>query len=473
MKIIKSALFVILSFVIFTSHAQKTKKQKFPYKDSSLSVEVRVNDLLERMTLEEKISQMNMLSLNKLKLDKNGKVSQKSLDSLFKGGSIGTLESPIIGVDEISKLSEAADSYLRKNTRLGIPAIQIAECLHGQLAFGATIFPQTIAQGSTWNPELIKNMGATIAQEASLSGVDQALSPIFDLARDPRYGRVEECFGEDPFHVAEMGKSFVIGMQGDPSITKTKIPDNKLMCTAKHYVAYSSPIAGINLGPNNLGPRDLRDLHLYPFKKVIQEANIYAVMPAYNEVNGIPLHSNTYLMKDILRKELGFKGYVFSDYEAIAMLNYFHKVTEDKAATAISALEAGIDLEAPAPFAYSELADLVETGKVEIALIDKAVSNILTAKFKAGLFDNLYVAPKKVSSLIHTEAAVNLAREIAEESIILLKNENNRLPLDVTKLKSIAVIGPNADQVQYGDYSDKRQRIWSDHFRRHYEVNQE
>lgn len=453
MKIIKTALFTILSFVIFMSHAQKNKQQKFPYKDSSLSVEVRVNDLLERMTFEEKISQMNMLSLNKLKLDKSGKVSQKSLDSLFKGGSIGTLESPFIGVDQISKLSEAADNYLRKNTRLGIPAIQIAECLHGQLAFGATIFPQAIAQGSTWNPELIQKMGATIAQEASLSGVDQALSPIFDLARDPRYGRVEECFGEDPFHVAEMGISFVIGMQGDPSITKTNIPNNKLMCTAKHYVAYSTPIAGINLGPNNLGPRDLRDLHLYPFKKVIQEANIYAVMPAYNEVNGIPMHSNKYLMTDILRKELGFKGYVFSDYEAIAMLNYFHKVTEDKAATAISALEAGIDLEAPTSFAYSELADLVESGKVEIALIDKAVRNILTAKFKAGLFDKPYKAPKKVSSLIHTEASVNLAREIAEESIILLKNENNQLPLDVTKLKSIAVIGPNADQVQYGDYS--------------------
>ena len=454
MKIIKPAFTIILYFLIFTScSAQKNSKQTTPYKDSNLPVETRVNDLLKRMTLEEKISQMNMLSLSKLKLDKKGKVSQESLDSLFKGGSIGTLESPFIGVDEISKLSEAADNYLRKNTRLGIPAIQIAECLHGQLAFGATIFPQTIAQGSTWNPELIEKMGAAIAQEASLSGVDQALSPIFDLARDPRYGRVEECFGEDPFLVAEMGKAFVIGMQGDPSITMTHIPDNKLMCTAKHYVAYSTPIAGINLGPNNLGPRDLRDLHLYPFKKVIQEANIYSVMPAYNEVNGIPMHSNKYLMKDVLRNELGFNGYVFSDYEAIAMLNYFHKVTEDKAATAISALEAGIDLEAPTSFAYSQLPNLVKTGKVDIALIDQAVSNILTAKFKAGLFDKPYKAPKKVSSLIHTQESVNLAHEIAEESIILLKNENNQLPLDATKLKSIAVIGPNADQVQYGDYS--------------------
>ncbi len=453
MKTIKPALLAILYFVISASYAQKNSKQKFPYKDNSLSVEVRVNDLLERMTLEEKISQMNMLSLSHLKLDQNGNVSRESLDSLFKGESIGTLESPFIGVDEISKLSEAADTYLRKSTRLGIPAIQIAECLHGQLAFGATIFPQTIAQGSTWNPELIEKMGAVIAQEASLSGVDQALSPIFDLARDPRYGRVEECFGEDPFHVAEMGKAFVVGMQGDPSVTKKMLLENKLICTAKHYVAYSTPIAGINLGPNNLGPRDFRDLHLYPFKKAIQEANIYAVMPAYNEVNGIPLHSNKYLMKDILRNELGFEGYVFSDYEAIAMLNYFHKVTEDRAATAISALEAGIDLEAPTSFAYSELPNLVHTGKVEIALIDQAVRNILTAKFKAGLFDRPYMAPKKVSNLIHTISSVQLAREIAEESIILLKNENNQLPLDVSTLNSIAVIGPNADQVQYGDYS--------------------
>ena len=429
------------------------QNKKPPYKDSALEVELRVKDLLGRMTLEEKISQMNMLSLSALELDENEVVDVSSLENLFQGKSIGCLESPFIGVDQIAKLSEAADSYLRSKTRLGIPAIQIAECLHGQLAFGATIFPQAIAQGSTWNPDLIQKMSSVIAEEASLSGVDQALSPLFDLARDPRYGRVEECYGEDPFHVAEMGKAFVIGMQGDPEFTKNQIPDNKLMCTAKHFVAYSSPIAGINLGPNNVGPRDLRDLHMYPFKKVIQEANIYSVMPAYNEVNGIPMHSNEYLMKDILRGELGFKGYVFSDYEAIWMLEHFHKVTHNKAETAIETIKAGIDLEAPKPYAFSELAELVKTGKIDSALINQAVSNILTAKFKAGLFDKPYTAPHKVSDLIHTQKSKFLAREIAEESIILLKNEADLLPLDVSKLRSIAVIGPNADQVQYGDYS--------------------
>ncbi len=432
-------------------HAQ----DDLPYKNATLPVEQRVADLLSRMTLDEKIRQMSMLSLRKLKTDEKGRVTENSLSRLFKGESVGCLESPFIGVEEIAKYSEAADRYLRENTRLGIPAIQIAECLHGQLAFGATIFPQAIAQGSTWNPELIRKMGEVIAKEATASGVDQALSPLFDLARDPRYGRVEECFGEDPFHVAEMGKAFVIGMQGSPEITKNHIPDNHLMCTAKHFVAYSTPIAGINLGPNEVGERSLRDLHLYPFKKAVQEANIYSVMPSYNEVNGIPLHAHKHYIRDILRSEYDFNGYVFSDYGAIQMLEFFHKVSDNKKETALLALQAGIDLEAPQPYAYSPsvLKKMVKDGELDIRYIDEAVAHILTAKFKAGLFDKSYEAPKQISKLVHTEDAVNLARKIAEESVVLLKNEDDLLPLKISDYKSIAVIGPNADRVQYGDYS--------------------
>lgn len=451
----KGSLFIAIFImsILVTSCGHQDAKQQMPYKNSSLSVEERVEDLLGRMTLEEKISQMNMLSLNSLHPDINGDLPLDSLDKLFKGKSIGCLESPFTGVDEIARLSEAADNYFREHTRLGIPAIQIAECLHGQLAFGATIFPQALAQGSTWNTDLIMKMAGVIAGEASLSGVDQALSPLFDLARDPRYGRVEECYGEDPFHVAEMGKAFVVGMQGDPVITQEHIPDGKLICTAKHYVAYSTPVAGINLGPNNVGPRDLRSLHLYPFKKSIQEANIYAVMPAYNEVNGIPMHANIFLMKDVLRDEFGFEGYVFSDYIGIWMLEHFHKTAGDKSEAALQAMQAGIDLEAPQTYAYSELVELINAGRLDISLIDEAVRNILTVKFKAGLFDKAYHVPGTVSSLIHTEESMSLARIVAEESIILLKNEDNLLPLDVSSLNSIAVIGPNADQVQYGDYS--------------------
>jgi len=336
---------------------------------------------------------------------------------------------------------------------LGIPAIQVdLGGIHGQLAYGATNFPQSIGQGSTWNPELVKRMAEVIAYEASLTGCDQLFAPLFDLARDPRYGRVEECFGEDPYLVAEMGKAFVVGMQGNPEITKEGIQKGHLIGTAKHFVAYCTPTAGINIAPVEVGPRDLRDLHLYPFEKAVREANVYSIMPAYNEVNGIPVHASEYLLRDILRKEYGFKGYVFADYGAVGMLQNTHKITANKAETAVLALKAGVDQEGSA-YAYAELIDLAKKDKEIAALVDEAVKNILTVKFRAGLFDRPYVAPQEVSALVHTKESVQLAREIAEESIVLLKNQDNLLPLKLSGLKSIAVVGPNANQVQYGDYS--------------------
>ena len=190
-------------------------QEQIPYKNPNLPVEERVQDLLRRMTLEEKVDQLNMKSLNALQMDQKDQVTDSSLVRLFQGRSIGCLESPFVEHSKVAQYSEAADQYLRTQTRLGIPAIQIAECLHGQMALGTTIFPQAIGLGSTWNPELIKQMASVIAAEASLSGVDQALSPLFDLARDPRYGRVEECYGEDPCLVKEMGVAFVTGMQGE------------------------------------------------------------------------------------------------------------------------------------------------------------------------------------------------------------------------------------------------------------------
>ena len=451
-----AAIMLLVNFSVWFSEVDA--QEHAAYKNQELSVDVRISDLLSRMTLEEKIGQMTMRSLRDLKTDPNGHVTKASLEELFKGASVGCLESPFIGVEEIAKYSAAADKYLRENTRLGIPAIQIAECLHGQLAFGATIFPQAIALGSTWNPDLIRKMGETIAKEASAGGVDQALSPLFDLARDPRYGRVEECYGEDPYHVAEMGKAFVIGMQGDPLITKDSIPEGHLMCTAKHFVAYSTPVAGINLGPNEVGERSLRDLHLYPFKKVVKDANIYSVMPSYNELNGIPLHAHSYLIRDVLRKEYGFNGYIFSDYGAIHMLEFFHKTSSGKDETALQAILAGIDLEAPQPYAYGQLKELVESGKLSVELIDEAVSNILRVKFKAGLFDKPYSVPAEMKNLVHTKEAQALARELAEESVVLLKNQNNLLPLNLKNYESIAVIGPNADRVQYGDYSCTKEK---------------
>ena len=412
------------------------------YKDPKAKVDDRVEDLLSRMTLDEKIAQMNMDGMDNYKQLPHG---------------AGVIESPFISVYKIARLSAETKRYAREHTRLGIPPIQIGECLHGQLAMGATIFPQAIAQGSTWNPALIERMASTIAAEASASGVDQALSPLFDLARDPRYGRTEECFGEDPCLVAAMGSAFVEGMQGKAEYTRTHgIAQGKLMCTAKHFVGYSVPVGGINLAPASLGEREMRTLHLYPFEIAVKEANIYSVMPSYNEVDGIPAHSNRWLLNDVLRGEWKFPGYVFTDYGGLSHLYNFHKVAPDAAGAAKMGLEAGVDLEAARPDVYIHLAELVREGKVKEELIDTAVRRILRAKFMAGLFEKTYADSATVSRTVHTPENVKLAREVAEESVVLLKNDSMLLPLDASKLKSVAVIGPNADQVQYGDYSYTR-----------------
>ncbi|BDD08166.1 glycosyl hydrolase family 3 [Fulvitalea axinellae] len=455
MRITTGTLGGLLLFLIFTASCstQKSNEENPIYKNRNYSVEERVNDLLGRMTLEEKVAQMNMTTLRRLETDEQGNITKPSLDSLLGGPGIGFLESSFTDIADISKRSEVADRYLRENTRLGIPAIQIAECLHGFMAHGATIFPQAIGQGSTWNPELIQDMAKTIAREASLTGVDQALSPLFDLALDPRYGRVEECYGEDPFLVAEIGKAFVTGLQGDPKATVDSIPEGNLMAMAKHYLAYSAPIGGINLGPVSVGARDLRNLHLYPFKKAIQEANIYAVMPSYNELNGIPLHANESMLTDLLREEIGFGGYVFSDYQGIEMLGRFQKTASDAQDAGLRALKAGVEVEAPYPYGFAKLAEMVKSGKADETLIDNAVRHILTAKFKAGLFDKPYHVSEQEQKVIRSDEAKKLAYQVAVESVTLLKNENATLPLDMDKLKSVAVIGPNADRVQYGDYS--------------------
>ncbi len=447
-------LHIIISlFCMCFLYLKVVGQEQFPYKDPSLSIEERVKDLLNRMTLEEKIDQLNMKGLSDIKINSEGEVDLSSLDSVFKGKSIGCLETPFIECEQIATLSEAADKYLRTQTRLGIPAIQAAVCQHGHMALGATIFPQSIGLGATWNPLLAQKMSEVMAQEASLTGDDQALAPLLDLARDPRYGRVEECFGEDPFLVKEMGVAFIIGFQGDSKITKDSIPTGKLACTGKHFVAYSVPEAGINLAPALVGERTLRELHFYSFQKAVTEANVYSIMPGYHEVDGIPVHANRWLLTDILREEWNFPGYVISDYSAIGMLNGFHFISKDKSESAIKALHAGVDVEAPRSYAYSDLKKLVEEGKISDSEIDTAVTRVLRVKFKLGLFDKVYEKPQDLKQQLHKQEYIDLAQQMAEESMVLLKNKNNILPLDMKKLNSIAVIGPNADRVQFGDYS--------------------
>jgi len=291
-------------------------------------------------------------------------------------------------------------------------------------------------------------MAAAAAKEARAVGAAQALGPDLDLARDPRWGRVEETYGEDPYLVSRIGVAYIKAMQGDG----TAVDRDHLICTAKHFAAHGSPEAGVNLAPVAGGLRDLRSVYLPPFHAAVTEAGVLSVMPAYSDYDGVPAASSKLLLTRILREEWGFRGYVFADYGSVAMLHSFHKTAHTPEEAGVQALEAGMDLEAPGDYGFGDrLLKLVKNGEVSVDLIDRAAARVLRAKFLAGLFENPYADLAKVK-LINCPAHRKLAREVAQESIVLLKNKNDLLPLKRT-IKSIAVIGPNADEAQCGDYS--------------------
>ena len=441
----------LLAAICLLASAQRVEEPT--YRDARLPIDVRVTDLLQRMTLDEKIGQLFQKDVSALVME-DGRATRSSLQDVFGRQSCGTIMClPGHTPDEIAVRLTAAQDHLLNHTRLGIPAIPIAECLHGVQARGATVFPQAIALGSTWNPELMQQVAAAIAEEASAIGIAQCLTPVLDLARDPRFGRVEECYGECPTLVSTMGVAFVIGAQGQ-DVWQNGLDPRKIMCTAKHFAGYSVPAGGLASGPASLGPRELRSLHLVPFEAAVRRAKICAVMPSYNEVDGLPAHANRWLIDTVLRGEWGFGGYVFSDYGGIYMLHDYHHVAADPPEAARLALRAGVDLDAPGATSYTHLKELIDHGQIDEHAIDRAARRVVRMKFLAGLFDGKrQCSPMIIRERVHTAAHVDLARKAAEESIVLLKNEGNILPLDVGGLRAIALVGPNADQVQFGDYS--------------------
>ena len=429
----KKLLFTLIMLFTFSAAAFSQ-----PYKNSKLPAEIRVKDILKRMTLQEKIAQMRSLSFGSFIT--KGELDTARLARVTKNLSYGTIEGIKLTARQISDYSYILQKFMKEKTRLGIPVIVTTEAIHGSVPDNSTIFPQAIAQGSTFNTGLIKEMTRLIAQELKVQGVKQVLSPDLDLARELRWGRVEETYGEDPYLTGCMGTAFVAGFN-----------NYNIISTPKHFAAHGSPAGGLNLASVAGGERELRSIYLKPFEMVIRDAKPLSIMNAYSSYDRIPIAGSKYFLTDILRSEWGFKGYVYSDWGSVGMLYDFHHTAKDEADAAMQAVKAGLDFEISSD-TFAKLDSLVKNKILDVSYIDKAAGRILYAKFVSGLFDNPYPDREEYSKLMHTPEAVKLAKQIADESVILLKNENNLLPLS-KNIRSIAVVGPNADQVQFGDYS--------------------
>jgi len=440
--------------------AHMNSQQNVPdYKNPRLPVGRRVADLLSRMTLEEKVAQLTCLWGSRPQVNPQtdfatdrGDFSPAKAAEVMKYG-IGQIARQRERKDprEGAKFANDVQKWLLENTRLGIPAMLHDEILHGHMAKGSTSFPQPIALATTWDPEFITKIFTAGALETRARGSHQVLGPNLDLARDPRWGRTEETYGEDPYLTSRMAVAIVKALQGPGP----GIDENHVIATAKHFAAHGQPESGTNIGPVNFSERALREYYLPSFKAAVTEAGIMSVMPSYNEIDGVPSHANKWLLQKLLREEWGFKGHVVSDYYAIPQMVDLHHLAPDKSAAAKLAIEAGVDTELPDPDAYPDLIRLVKEGRVSESTINQAVARNLRAKFLLGLFENPYVDVERAVRVTNSPEHRALAAEAARRSITLLKNENNLLPLNLSALKSIAVIGPNAAQVHLGGYSDE------------------
>ncbi|MDB5457881.1 MAG: beta-glucosidase [Caulobacter sp.] len=452
------------------------------YKDPSQTVDVRVRDLLGRMTLEEKVAQMVGIWEHKDRIQtEDGTFSPAKATAAFPSG-LGQISrpsdyrgvkapAPVGGVGAAGAVADAvnrnprqtaqyinaAQKWAMESTRLGIPMLMHDEALHGYVARDATSFPQAIALASTWDPELVEKVFSVAAREMRARGSNIALAPVVDVARDPRWGRIEETYGEDPHLVGEMGLAAIRGFQG-----KTlPLAKDKVFVTLKHLTGHGQPENGTNVGPAEISERTLRENFFPPFQRAVTELPVRSVMPSYNEIDGVPSHANHWLLTDVLRGEWGFQGAAMSDYFAIREMVTRHKMFDTIADAAVAAINAGVDVELPDGEAYNALPDLVRAGRVPQALIDQAVARILKMKFEGGLFENPYGDEKNADKLTATPDAIALARVAAQRAMVLLKNDDGLLPLDAGKIKRLALLGTHARDTPIGGYSDVPRHVVS------------
>jgi beta-glucosidase len=456
----------VLSGLLCVASVAVTQEPKPVYKDAGAATTVRVRDLVGRMTVEEKVAQLEsgwtLPSLSGMSatslFSKNG-VNEAEAKRLA-GSGLGTYAF----LDEFTSTGDAKDprggaqrrnllqAWVLKNTRLGIPIMFHGEALHGAVRPGATAFPEAVGLGSTWDPDLLQKVFTVAGRESRAAGNTMVLAPVLDLSRDPRYGRVEEMYSEDPYLVARLATAAVLGLQGVNSHTDP-LDQNHVFATLKHFV-HGQPENGTNVGPNDFSERTMRSVFMYPFEQVVKNAHPAAVMPSYNENNGgIPSHANPWLLRQVLRGEWGFSGITASDYTAVSELASRHHVAANQPAAGILALESGVDMELPTPSGFPGLVEAARSGRVPMKDLDDAVSRVLTAKFRAGLFEHPYVDEQRAATEVGAKENIPLARQAADEAIVLLQNKSNILPLDPSKIKTLAVIGPNGNKERLGGYA--------------------
>ncbi len=445
------AAFLLISLAVLPVHAQQATSAPV-YRQANAPVESRLSDLLGRMTLEEKVRQLDLYSGAKSLVDKSKDSTHATADAVFLPEKAQELWGDL-GVGGIHDLyptpeqSNAIQKWVIAHNRLGIPAIFIEE---GLLGFDTgTVFPGPLNLAATWNPEIARQTGAVIAAEMRATGADMVLAPVLDLARDPRWGRVEEDFGEDPYLTGQMGLAWVRGAQGDSLAS-----DHTVIAEPKHFVGHGSPEGGTNTSPVHIGERELRSVMLKSFEPAIRDGHAMGVMAAYHEIDGIPITDDPHVLKTILRDEFGFQGFVLSDLGAIRRLYNAHYVAATPKDAACMAIRSGVDMQFY-DFDHNvfqqALIDCVHEGSLSQTDLDRAVRSVLRAKFELGLFDHPYVDPALNAKVHRSQANLAVSLESARQSMTLLKNDGNLLPLSKS-LQHIAVIGPNANVAHYADY---------------------
>ncbi|MGH9888007.1 MAG: glycoside hydrolase family 3 protein, partial [bacterium] len=433
----KHAMTTVVALLVGLVATTRADDARPPYRDSNLTIDIRVADLLGRMDLDEKVAQLTALWLRKDQItddkglfspEKAAKAIPHGLGQLARPSEVAsTPKGPVSrGPRESAEFVAAVQQWLLQHTRLGIPVMTHEEGLHGLAAPQGTNFPVPIALASSWNPDLVERVMSAVALEARARGTHQLLSPVVDLARDARWGRTEETYGEDPYLVARLGVGAVRGYQG----RSEKLAPDKVFATLKHFAGHGTNEGGINTAPGTFPERLLREEYLYPFQTVVAEAGPLSLMPSYNEIDGVPSHVNDWLLTKVLRGEWGFRGLVVSDYYAIDQLRSRHGVAASPEDAARQTLEAGVDVELPDVAAYGTLAASVRSGRVSEEVVDRAVARVLRAKFLAGLFEDASVDPARAVSVSNQPAHQTLALEAARAAIVLLKNDKALPPLD-------------------------------------------